>query len=212
MDFYVSDQFSIRAEGEWFEIDDGQLWAVNLGIQYLFGRPAKAAAPVAEVAAAPAPPAPPPPPPPPPADTDGDGVIDEKDQCPDTPKGDRVGPQGCTCDITRQVQFAFNSAELTEEDKLILDEVAGNLARLKFVSGTVIGHTDSIGPEEFNQQLSERRAQSVVAYLESRGIEPGRLAASGAGESEPIADNSTAEGRALNRRVVLRRTDCESSN
>ncbi len=182
---------------------------VNVGFSVALGSkaaPVAAAAPV--VAAAP----PPPPPPPPPADTDGDGVIDPNDQCPDTPKGDRVGPQGCSCDITRQLQFAFNSAELTEADKGILNEVVENMTRLKFISGTVVGHTDSTGPEAFNQTLSERRAASVVTYLESRGIAAGRLKASGAGESQPIADNGTREGRALNRRVVLTRTDCDAPN
>jgi len=211
MNFFVSDQLSLRAEGEWFDIDDGDLWSVNLGIQYLFGRPAKAVAPVAAVVAAPVVAAAPPPPPPP-ADADGDGVIDANDQCPDTPKGERVGPQGCSCDITRQVTFKLNSAELTAEDEAILDEVAENLTRLKFVSGTVIGHTDSSGSDEYNQRLSERRAQSVATYLEGKGIAVGRLATSGAGESEPVADNDTADGRAQNRRVVLKRTDCENSN
>jgi OOP family OmpA-OmpF porin len=180
-------------------------WLVNVGVQVALGTKAEpvAAAPVA--AAAP----PPPPPPPPPADSDGDGVPDDKDQCPDTPKGDRVGPQGCTCDVTRQVQFAFNSAELTDEGRATLDEVAETLTRLKFISGTVIGHTDSIGTEEFNQRLSERRAATVAQYLEAKGVAPGRLAVSGKGESQPIADNATREGRALNRRVVLRRTDCD---
>jgi len=209
--FAISDQFAIRAEADWFDINDGDLWSLNLGFEYLFGRPAKAVAPVAAVAA-PVVAAAPPPPPPPPADTDGDGVIDADDQCPDTPKGDRVGPQGCTCDITRQVQFETSSAVLTEADKVILNEVAETMTRLKFVSGTVIGHTDSTGSEAYNQALSERRAASVVAYLESRGIAAGRLNASGAGESEPIADNATAEGRAQNRRVVLKRTDCDKPN
>jgi outer membrane protein OmpA-like peptidoglycan-associated protein len=112
--------------------------------------------------------------------------------------------------VTRQVQFKLNSAELTDADKTALDEVAANLARLKFVSGTVVGHTDSSGTEAFNQKLSERRAESVSTYLQGKGIAVGRLAASGAGESEPIADNKTAEGRALNRRVVLKRTDCDA--
>jgi len=209
--FEISEQFAIRAEGDWYDINDGELWSLNLGFEYLFGRPAKAAAPVAAPAVAAAPP-PPPPPPPPPADSDGDGVVDPIDQCPDTPKGERVGPQGCTCDVTRQVQFKTSSAELTDADKLILDEVAETLTRLKFVSGTVIGHTDSTGPTEYNQALSERRARAVADYLETRGIAPGRLAVSGAGENEPIADNRTAEGRALNRRVVLRRTDCDQAN
>jgi OOP family OmpA-OmpF porin len=84
-----------------------------------------------------------------------------------------------------------------------------NLARLKFVSGTVVGHTDSSGAEAYNQKLSERRAQAVADYLQAKGIATGRLTASGAGESQPIADNKTADGRALNRRVVLKRTDCD---
>lgn len=209
--FAITDQFAVRAEADWFDIDDGDLWSLNLGFEYLFGRPAKAVAPVAAVAAAPVVAAAPPPPAAP-ADADGDGIVDGSDQCPDTPKGDRVGPQGCSCDITRQVQFKLNSADLTDEDKAILDEVAENLTRLKFVSGTVIGHTDSSGSDEYNQALSERRAQSVATYLEGKGIGGGRLASSGAGESEPVADNATAEGRAQNRRVVLRRTDCDQPN
>ena len=202
--FFVSDQFAVRAEGEWFDIDNGDLWTLNIGFEYQFGRPEKAAAPVAmaaPVAAAAAAP---------PADADGDGVPDGNDQCPDTPKGERVGPFGCSCDVTRQVQFKLDTAELTDEDKVTLDEVAETLGRLKFVSGTVVGYTDNTGTDEYNQELSERRAQSVATYLESKGVAVGRLAASGAGESDPIADNDTEEGRAKNRRVVLRRTDCDA--
>jgi len=176
-------------------------------VGYRFGKkavPAAVAAPVVAAVVAP------PPPPPAPADSDGDGVIDPNDQCPETPRGERVGPQGCSCDVTRQVQFATSSAELTDADKVILDEVAETLTRLKFVSGTVVGHTDSTGSEAYNQRLSERRAQSVASYLEAKGIAVGRLAASGAGESQPIADNRTREGRAQNRRVVLTRTDCDA--
>jgi OOP family OmpA-OmpF porin len=203
--FNISEQFGVRLEADWFDIDDGDLWSLNLGFEYLFGRPAK---PVAPVAAAPAPA--PAPAAPAPADADGDGVLDGTDQCPDTPKGERVGPFGCTCDVTRQLQFGFDSAELTAEDKAVLDEVAGNLTRLKFVSGTITGHTDSTGEAAYNQGLSERRAASAAAYLEGKGIAVGRLQALGAGETQPIADNGTAEGRALNRRVVLRRTDCDA--
>ena len=83
-------------------------------------------------------------------------------------------------------------------------------ARLKFVEGTVEGHTDSEGDADYNLQLSERRAQAVADYLEAKGVAVGRLTAKGIGESQPMADNDTAEGRAQNRRVVLRRTDCET--
>ncbi len=95
-------------------------------------------------------------------------MIDANDQCPDTPKGDRVGTQGCSCDVTRQLQFKLNSAELTDEDKVILDTMAENLTRLKFVSGTVVGHTDSSGSEAYNQSLSERRAQTVATTWKAR--------------------------------------------
>ncbi len=206
---------------------------VNVGLQFALGNRE-------EPAPAPVPVAAPPPAPPPDVDSDGDGVLDSNDkcpgspggtrvdkfgctldsdgdgvanaddQCPDTPKGDRVGPFGCSCDVVRQVQFANNSAELTDEGKAALDELAETLTRLKFMSGTVVGHTDSSGSEAYNQALSERRAQTVADYLQAKGTGGGRLAVSGAGESEPVADNSTAEGRAQNRRVVLKRTDCEA--
>jgi OOP family OmpA-OmpF porin len=206
----VSEHFGIRADLDWFDAEVGDLWTVNLGLEYFFGGQ-KEAAPVA-VAAAPvvaAAPEPEPAAPPPPADADGDGVTDDADQCPDTPTGERVGPQGCTCDVTRQLQFAFDSAELTEADVAVLEEVAENLKRLKFIEGTIEGHTDRVGDEAFNLGLSERRARTVASFLEERGIAPGRLTVKGMGESMPIADNETAEGRAQNRRVVLRRTDCD---
>jgi outer membrane protein OmpA-like peptidoglycan-associated protein len=66
-----------------------------------------------------------------------------------------------------------------------------------------------VGSEAYNQGLSERRAATVARYLEERGVAPGRLKVVGKGESQPIADNTTAEGRRQNRRVVLQRTDCD---
>jgi OOP family OmpA-OmpF porin len=181
----------------------------GLGLQYSFG----GHAPVVAVAAvAPPPPPPPvvraPPPPPPVIDSDGDGVPDSLDKCLNTPKGDRVGVNGCSCDVTVMLHFKSNSDQLTEVDKVDLDRVATNLTALGFVSGTIVGHTDNVGSDAFNQGLSERRAKSAAAYLESKGIAAGRIAASGAGESQPVADNATEEGRAANRRVVLSRTDC----
>ena len=158
--------------------------------------------------------APPPPPPPAPvvaakcSDQDGDGVCDADDKCPNTPAGDRVGPHGCSCDVTIRTHFAFDSAVLTAEDKATLDAAAARLKELQFVEGTAIGHTDNIGTAEYNQKLSERRAQAVVDYLASKGVYPGRIKPIGMGLTKPIADNATEEGRAQNRRVTIRRTDC----
>ena len=166
------------------------------------------------VAAAPAPaPAPAPRPAPPPvakapADSDGDGVPDTADKCPGTPAGTRVGPHGCACDVSVQLQFEFDSAVLTAEDKVQLDQAAARLVELNFVEGVADGYADSVGDDAYNLALSQRRAQAVVDYLASKGVATGRMAATGHGEADPIADNSTAEGRAQNRRVVIRRTDC----
>lgn len=205
VDLEVTDQLKFRLEGDWFEIDDANLWSLNLGVAYLFGRPA---APVV-AAAAPPPPAPeaapPPPPPPPPADSDGDGVIDANDKCPGTPAGAKVDAEGCEEELVlKGVTFSTSSAVLTPQDELLLSSVATILEQRPQFNVEVRGHTDSTGPAAFNQQLSERRAESVRDFLVARGIPADRLTATGAGASEPIADNDSVEGRSLNRRVTLR--------
>jgi outer membrane protein OmpA-like peptidoglycan-associated protein len=147
------------------------------------------------------------------SDTDNDGVCDNTDQCPSTPPGKRVGPAGCDCDYTLTTNFAFDSAELTDADKDELDKLAKVLVnpKLNFVTGHVDGYTDTTGKPEYNQKLSERRAQAVADYLQSKGVAVGsRMGVQGHGEADPIADNNTEEGRGLNRRVVIRRTDCSA--
>jgi outer membrane protein OmpA-like peptidoglycan-associated protein len=146
------------------------------------------------------------------ADADDDGVCDSADRCPGTAAGERVGPYGCPCDVTIRTHFAFDSTELTAEDKAELDRVAARLTELEFVGGTATGHTDSVGDEAYNQKLSERRAQAVVDYLSAKGVAAGRITALGMGESKPLADNATEAGRAENRRVTIRRTDCGPAN
>jgi OOP family OmpA-OmpF porin len=78
---------------------------------------------------------------------------------------------------------------------------------VSFATALIEGHTDSVGTEAYNLALSDRRAKSVFDYLTSRGVDPARLSSVGHGELKPIADNATAEGRQLNRRVMLIRTD-----
>lgn len=143
-------------------------------------------------------------------DSDGDGVVDPSDKCADTPRGDRVDTVGCSCDVSRQLTFKTDSAELSDADMLVLDDMAANLTKLNFISGVIEGHTDSTGAEGYNQGLSERRAQSAADYLASKGIASDRLQVVGRGESDPIGDNGTADGRALNRRVTAKRTDCSN--
>ena len=144
-----------------------------------------------------------------PLDSDGDGVSDVHDKCPNTPKGAKVNADGC--EIIKNVtikttndHFDFDSAKLKDKMKSALDTVIG---KLKASKGTekldIIGHTDSSGPAEYNQGLSERRAQSVADYLSAGGIKASNMTVSGRGESEPVADNSTREGRMQNRRVEI---------
>ncbi len=79
------------------------------------------------------------------------------------------------------------------------------------MGGVIEGHTDSIGSEEYNMGLSKRRAESVASYLASQGVNLGsRFATEAFGEAKPIASNDTEAGRAENRRVVIRRTDCDA--
>ncbi|MDR2305809.1 MAG: OmpA family protein [Paucimonas sp.] len=108
--------------------------------------------------------------------------------------------------VIRDVRFEFNSARLTGADKERLNTVATRLkkeapsARL-----SVTGHTDSVGSDRYNQKLSERRAHSVVHYLVESGVPRASfVSVVGAGESQPVADNATAEGRAMNRRTEIK--------
>jgi len=140
-------------------------------------------------------------------DSDGDAVPDYKDLCPDTPKGVIVDQDGCPLPGEKVlslegVNFGFDKATLTDDAKQILEEAVTVLKDTdSIVEVRVEGHTDSIGTEAYNQQLSQERAQSVVDYLESRGINGSNLIPVGMGESEPVATNETKEGRAKNRRV-----------
>ena len=148
-------------------------------------------------------------PPPVDGDDDGDGVPNSRDKCPNTRPGAKVDSNGCeiiesiTIDLEVE-EFDFDSATLKPEMEAALDDVAARVAASKGDEAlSIVGHTDSTGPEAYNQGLSERRAQSVVDYLAAQGVDPTRMTPSGMGESDPIADNGTREGRARNRRVEI---------
>jgi OmpA-OmpF porin, OOP family len=184
-----------------------------------------------------APPPLPPPPPPAPADSDGDGVTDNLDRCPGTPAGAAVDTVGCEldadgdgvpdsrdkclatprgdkvdtvgCSLTRKLEVFFDndSSKLKPDSFKDLDLAVQFLKAVPTATGIIEGHTDSSGSDSYNQRLSEQRAKAVRDYIVSMGIDASRIEARGFGESQPVADNSTTEGRAQNRRVVLRRTD-----
>jgi OOP family OmpA-OmpF porin len=105
--------------------------------------------------------------------------------------------------ILEGVNFAFDSAAIAPESEAILDKAVEALKNAPTVHVRVEGHTDSIGSEQYNLKLSQRRAEAVVNYLVGQGIEASRLEPVGYGESEPVASNATKEGRYRNRRVEL---------
>lgn len=144
-----------------------------------------------------------------PADSDGDGVIDAQDKCPGTRAGAKVDQWGCeiienlVIDLV-EGEFAFDSAVLNPGTQEALDDVATLIAESRGDETlTIIGHTDSTGPAEYNMGLSERRAQAAADHLISRGVAAERITVVGKGEEMPIADNSTREGRAENRRIEV---------
>jgi len=152
-------------------------------------------------------------------DEDGDGIFDRRDRCPDTPANTRVDHHGCLVPqypdsvqaepvqsevITlSDVLFVFNQSDLTPTAKSQLDALMSKFEDADVVSIKVVGHTDSVGSDAYNQSLSERRASSVAEYLLSQGVAPNKVTSEGKGKSQPIADNETEEGRAKNRRVDL---------
>jgi outer membrane protein OmpA-like peptidoglycan-associated protein len=103
-----------------------------------------------------------------------------------------------------KVKFGFDKAELSAEAKSALDAFADKLkADNKNVYVEVQGHTDNVGSEEYNFQLGEKRAEATRRYLSMKGVPLNRLSTISYGEAEPVADNSTRDGRNQNRRVVL---------
>lgn len=140
-------------------------------------------------------------------DTDKDGVNDEEDRCP----SEAGLPENFGCPTlaeyqfdAKKVQFVTGSSTLTKTAKAELNKAATILTEHPDIKISIEGHTDNTGKEAANQKLSEKRAESVKAYLVSKGISADRLLSAGFGQTSPIADNKTAKGRAENRRVEFK--------
>lgn len=140
-------------------------------------------------------------------DDDGDGVNNCNDRCPNSQAGQAIGPDGCPVPLTidlKGVNFDFDKDTLRPDALVILDEAADILNKYPQLRVEVAGHTDSVGTEVYNQDLSQRRAQVVFNYLTGKGVDAGRLVGpNGFGEAKPIDVNTTKEGRARNRRTEL---------
>ncbi len=134
-------------------------------------------------------------------DTDGDGATNDVDKCPTTPAGAKVNTSGCW--ILANVLFDTGRWSIKDVSYSSLDEAVKTLKENPGIKVEVQGHTDSVGSYKYNKRLSQNRANSVMKYFIKKGVDKSRLTATGYGPDKPVASNSSAEGRAKNRRVAL---------
>jgi OOP family OmpA-OmpF porin len=186
LEYKLSEALAVRGEVERYRLSDavgnrGDVDLVSLSLVYKLGRPSSrpyvAPEPVVVAEAPVAAPAPAPAPPP-------------------QPTSEKVS-------FAAEALFDFDKAVVKPEGKVALDEMMAKLQGMNTEVMIAVGHTDSVGSNEYNAKLSLRRADAVKAYLVSKGLDPARLYTEGKGETQPIADNATAEGRAKNRRVNI---------
>lgn len=138
-------------------------------------------------------------------DSDGDGVADVNDECPGTKPGTEVDERGCwKLVLMADVLFAFDRHDLMPEGMAVLDKVVDFLKENDPLTLEISGHTDNVGSQAYNEQLSRQRAMAGQAYLVSKGIAKERIKASWHSFNQPVASNETVEGRALNRRVEFK--------
>ena len=137
-------------------------------------------------------------------DSDNDGVLDDVDKCPNTPPKILVDETGCTVG-KKSIFFEFDSAKLTTTSRENMAGVADIFKNAVAKSPTarveIQGHTDSKGSAAYNQKLSLRRAEAVKEYLVSQGVPASMLSTKGFGAAQPVAPNTTEQGRAMNRRI-----------
>jgi outer membrane protein OmpA-like peptidoglycan-associated protein len=138
-------------------------------------------------------------------DTDNDGIIDDEDKCP-TVAGVKEN-NGCPAIPgfdAKNVQFLTGSATLTKSANTELNDLAAYLVKYPEFKLEIDGHTDNVGSAPFNKKLSERRATAAKTYLIKKGVSASRITTQGFGMDQPVADNTTAANRALNRRIEFK--------
>ena len=188
LEFKFNEALAMRAEYERSRVNDalgrrGNVDLISVGLVYKLGRPTTAAyvapapAPMAEAPVVVAAPTPAPAPAP-------------------QPTSEKVS-------FAAEALFDFDKAVVKPDGKAALDDMLTKLQGMNTEVMVAVGHTDSVGTDAYNNKLSLRRADAVKAYLVSKGLDAARLYTEGKGETQPVADNGTAEGRAKNRRVVI---------
>jgi OOP family OmpA-OmpF porin len=190
LEYKLSEALALRGEVERQRVRDGvgnrgDADLVSLSLVYKLGRPVAMARPAyvapPEPVAAPAPAPVVTPPSPPPAPV---------------PVSEKVS-------FAAEALFDFDKSTVKPEGKVALDELLQKLQGMNTEVMVTVGHADSVGSDRYNQKLSQRRAEAVKAYIVSKGVDAARVYTEGKGESQPLADNKTAAGRASNRRVTV---------
>jgi OOP family OmpA-OmpF porin len=170
-----------------------KVWLLLVALAFAAGCATEPAQPEPKPAPPPAPkPAPPPAPKPAPA------PVEKPKPAPEKPK-----PVAEKVTFAADVLFDFDKSVIKPEGRSKLDDISAKAKGVNLEVVIAIGHADSIGSDAYNQRLSVRRAESVKAYLVSKGIEANRVYTEGKGEKQPVADNKTRDGRAKNRRVEI---------
>jgi len=187
LQYQLNDAWAVRGEVERYRLRDplgnrGEMDLASISLIRAFGRPAARTIP----APAPAPVA---------APQEVQPVAPVVEAAPQ-PVSEKVS-------FAAEALFDFDRALVKPEGKAALDDLMRKLQGMDTEVMIAVGHTDSVGSDAYNQKLSLRRADAVKAYLVSKGLDHARLYTEGKGETQPIADNATAEGRARNRRVVI---------
>jgi OOP family OmpA-OmpF porin len=191
----IDKRFSQREKSGGLMIN--KVWMLLVALALAAGCATEPPKPEAQPAPPPAPvPAPKPPPPPEPKPRAPE--PEKPKPAPEKPK-----PVAEKVTFAADVLFDFDKAVIKPEGKSKLDDISNKAKGVNLEVVIAIGHADSIGSDAYNQRLSVRRAESVKAYLASKGIEGNRVYTEGKGEKQPVAENKTAGGRAKNRRVEI---------
>lgn len=136
-------------------------------------------------------------------DRDQDGVKDYEDACPNSMAHAKVKADGCADFVSFNLYYAPRVNEITPKSMSVLEKAVGFLKEHPEYKVRIIGHTDNVGDDDYNMKLSKERAEDVLKLFNRKGISFSRLEAIGKGETNPIADNATDEGRQENRRIEV---------